>query len=477
LIDSTELQALLGKDDETPTIEFKLKYVLTGPDRGKFLDEIAKDLLSLVNTAGRTKDDYAYLIIGAGDKLKPGRVRDKDDVRPYGYSKQQFLNIVNARCVPPVPELNYAAVEAGGNFYGVVEIPPSPYVHELSRNLDTPKGGWPQGCVLIRRGETVGAASPRELVQMEQEKSSWRLPPAPTSAQLEEYLFDVAKRPKVRELVIGEAKRLQTSLSDPEFHKKHIGGDYVSLIALMAEYERLTDEFLPLLITGCYHAEEWFEQVWPEALSIIADVEEPRGASQRMSRLRRYPALLGLYAGGMASIAAGRYGNLAALMRRTQVKSYGNHNEVTFGLAWGRIVSPDDEKQLRRHDLLGRRFYNHVAFVVSSPLGKFIHDDTRMRECQVRFEYLLALLSETQKNGLLVGGYLDEDEQMRGFQTSWQTRVPVIKETDEELDQLKENWPPLKSGLFTEPLVVFREFKSEVDGAILKKAETYILGG
>lgn len=474
MIDSSQLQTFLAKDDETPNLEFKLKYVLAGPDRGKFLDEMAKDLLALINTAGKAKDDYAYLIIGAGDKLKPGRVRDKDDVRPHGYSKQQFLKVVNARCVPPVPDLNYAEVEAGGNYYGVVEIPPSPYIHELSRNLDTPKGGWPQGCVLIRRGEAVGAASPRELIQMEQEKASWRLPAVPTSEQLEEYLFDVSKRAKVRELVIGEAKRLQDSLSDPDLYKRHDLGSYESLVALMRECERLMGDFLPLFITGCYHAEEWFEQVWPDALSVIADVEEPRGVSSRVSKLRRYPALICLYAGGMAAIASGRYGNLAAIMRRTRVSSYANHNEVTFGLAWGRIVSYDDEKQLRHYGLLGRRIYNHVAHVLKGHLGRFIHSDEVMKECQVRFEYLLALLGEWQKNGLLVGSYLDEDEQRKGFQTRWNTRVPIAKETDEELDRSREEWPPLKNGLFSEPLLVFREFKSGVDAKILQKAENYM---
>jgi len=57
-------------ETEALRLEFKLKYDLSkGPERAKKVNEIAKDILGLLNTAGRTADDYAYLIIGAGDEI------------------------------------------------------------------------------------------------------------------------------------------------------------------------------------------------------------------------------------------------------------------------------------------------------------------------------------------------------------------------------------------------------------------------
>lgn len=163
MLTKEKLQELLKLKDETPRVEFKLKYELKGPNSGKNKDEMAKDILALTNTSGRTSTDTAHLILGAADKLKPDGTRDFEDVRPYNYSAEQFLKTVNARCAPAVPQLEYDEFEINGNYYGVIEIQPSPYIHELTRNLDTPKGVWLQGSVLLRRGSEVGIASLSEL--------------------------------------------------------------------------------------------------------------------------------------------------------------------------------------------------------------------------------------------------------------------------------------------------------------------------
>ena len=76
-VSAEELRGLL-RPEQTLRLEFKKKYDLTGPERGQRLDELAKDLLALLNTAGRHADDYAYLILGAGDELQ------KDWTRDYG---------------------------------------------------------------------------------------------------------------------------------------------------------------------------------------------------------------------------------------------------------------------------------------------------------------------------------------------------------------------------------------------------------
>lgn len=110
---------------EVPNVEFKLRYTLSGQNKAKNLDEVAKDIIALTNSAGRSDDDYAYLIIGAGDKLSPDGSRDHDDVRQHQYNARAFLDIVNARCVPPLPNLEYDEVPVGGRFYGVMTIPPS----------------------------------------------------------------------------------------------------------------------------------------------------------------------------------------------------------------------------------------------------------------------------------------------------------------------------------------------------------------
>jgi hypothetical protein len=74
------LRALLAHK-EGPTLEFKLEYVFVGPGGDRNRAEVAKDLLALVNTAGRGADEAAHLILGAGDELRADGTRVPKDSR------------------------------------------------------------------------------------------------------------------------------------------------------------------------------------------------------------------------------------------------------------------------------------------------------------------------------------------------------------------------------------------------------------
>lgn len=164
-------------ETEAPKVEFKLKYDLSkGPERGKRLDEIAKDILGLVNTAGRTADDYGYLVIGAGDAILSDGSRVHEPVGFGHYRQKTFIDIVNARCRPEIPELIYREIEVEGRRYGVITLPPSPHVHSLVRNLETPKSTWPKNSVLLRSGEGHILASEDDIRLMRKQKEAWSVP-------------------------------------------------------------------------------------------------------------------------------------------------------------------------------------------------------------------------------------------------------------------------------------------------------------
>lgn len=80
------------------------------------------------------------------------------------------MTIANVRCNPPIPDVRYDEIEFDGTLYGVLSIPPSPYMHSLTRDLDTPKGVWRKGSVLIRQGGEVAVALFEEMVAMKREK-------------------------------------------------------------------------------------------------------------------------------------------------------------------------------------------------------------------------------------------------------------------------------------------------------------------
>lgn len=473
MADVAQIKSWLAQRDETPRLEFKLKYVFAGPGSAKHKDELAKDILALANTAGRTRTDVAHLLLGAADELKPDGTRDREDVRSSGYSRKTFLDIANARSTPPLSDLSYVEIEVDGNHYGVLEVPPSPYMHELSRDLDATSGSWRKGMVPIRRGDQVAAATFPEMQLLRTEKESWNKPTLTASEEFEEYLTDPTTQAKTRSLVIKEAKKLYDALNDPAMFEKDSDQRYAAIVERMKEYELLVEPFMELFTAGCYGGGDWLRSVWPEALSLIANpVVTPRG-TEALLRLRRYPALLLLYAGGVAAVAGNNYVNLAALLRETSVNTYGPSKSVTSGLVPGRIVSSYDEQHLAEKSHHRMPFNSHIVNSLRKPLDRYAHNEGQYMDHFVRFEYLYALTSESQDNGLIVGSFSWESEAVRKHNLYSSPNVWIVRETEEELDRLGADWPPLKYGLFDGPLEKFREFKKQADLKVSQSARDF----
>ncbi len=478
MIDQHKLKEFLELKDESPKVEFKLKYELTGQNKSKNLDELAKDLLALTNTAGRAADDFAYLIIGAGDTLKPDGTRDAFDVRSSNFTAEQFLNIVNARCTPPVAEFRYEVIDQGGNFYGVVEIPPSPYIHELTRNLDTPRGSWQLGGVLIRRGSQIGIAGRSEMKQMEREKENWSGVSADAKTaleQLEEFLHDPRKKIAVRRLVLEEAKALHAELNKPEFLAKDSTAQNPVLNERIAEYENLTRNLLDLFVAGCYHGGDELDSVWSDALTVVGDTTDEGHASDAFLRLRRFPAMLLFYAGGIAAIAGERYKTLAAMFHKTKVRRWRMQQSASEALPPATVVDRYDRKELSEYQFSAMPLEFHLRNYLRTSLAVVIHTEDEYLDCFTRFEYFFALDGLAKSNGIILGSYMWESEIRRKYQRTYSYNTPVIGETNAELEQDGAEWLPYKNGIFSMNWEKFLDFKKEADKKLSETAQNFML--
>lgn len=479
MIDAAELKEFLEKKDESPKIEFKLKYDLSGQNKNKYYDELAKDLLALTNTAGRAADDFAYLIIGAGDVLKADGTRAAFDVRPFNFKPEQFLNIVNARCNPPVQDFRFAEIEHAGNFYGVVEIPPSPHIHELTRNLDTPRGSWQRGSVLIRRGSEIGVAGRSEMKLMEREKESWSGISAEARTaieQLEEFLPDPHKKIAVRKLVIGEAKNLHAQLNEPEFLAKDSAYKNIGLNERIDEYDKLTENLLELFVAGCYHSGDELASIWADALTVVGETsDDGNHASDMMLRLRRYPAMLLFYAGCIAAVAGRRYKTVAALFHQTKVRRWRMLQSACEALPPATVVDSYDRKHLDEYRQNAMPLEFHLRNRLRNLLvSSVIHTEDEFLDCFTRFEYLFALDSLAKGNGIILGSYVWESEIRRKFQQTYSYNLPVIGETNSEIEREGAEWLPFKSGVLSGSWENFLNFKKEADDKISEQAQRYL---
>ncbi|MEH1833958.1 MAG: RNA-binding domain-containing protein [Nostoc sp.] len=190
-MDTEKLRKIVSQPRETAKLDFKIElYKIYEPkptvpsEVQKWTDakeqqwgELVKDVLSLTNGNVGTAGQYGYLIIGADDKLKADNTPNLKDVAGETPTQKQVLEKVNSYCNPPLPDLHCDTIELEGKQLLVISIPPSPYLHRLSKQLKTPKKEFSPHTALIRlgNGERIYEASREEQDAIEKEKQAFNL--------------------------------------------------------------------------------------------------------------------------------------------------------------------------------------------------------------------------------------------------------------------------------------------------------------
>lgn len=167
---------LQQREPEGLKLDFKRKlyaiYHSNPKVRDTQWDEFIKDVLALANGNVGTTQQKGYLIIGVADKLNQQGARELYDVGSVSLSAQQLLQKINAACNPSLPDLDVEIAMIEGKQILVITIPPTPYLHETTRTLKTPKAIYQESTVFIRRGDGIRPASTSERQAILAEKQS-----------------------------------------------------------------------------------------------------------------------------------------------------------------------------------------------------------------------------------------------------------------------------------------------------------------
>ena len=288
---------------------------------------------------------------------------------------------------------------------------------------------------------------------------------------LEEYFASSAAFFQVKRLVLDEATRFCERVNALPVLAKTDPLSPEELAAFMRECESLAGELLALFALGCSEGHAQYSKVWSDALSHLADGVAP---NRLVDNVRLYPALLFLYAGGVAAVAGDNYENLAALLRQTKIRDfrYGGKAEApTHALVPYRVI---DERMAHRLPEDGQwhiPLSHHLFFALRDPLRSVILNDDAYEEAFLRFEYLFALAYAAEHKRewgsavVPVGSYVWE----RFIRKAFASHSPYIhRETSEEVERMGGEWPPLRAGVYDGPLDKFREFKEEADASLIK---------
>jgi hypothetical protein len=284
-------------------------------------------------------------------------------------------------------------------------------------------------------------------------------------ASLKRYIDDPTKRIRVHDLVTGEANRVRRTVEEatPGFYGVEITQEEVT--NRLAAYERSTDVLRALFTTGCYWGKHEHDNVWVSALERLASfsrVQEEHYPD--WTELRHYPALLALYAGGVAAVSSERYGTLGALLyRSTKVDDRtGKRMPLIFFVhTW--IMTEFVADKLAPGIIKGAVLPDWIRNqrTLWDPLHAYIPAKDQFHRCFNLFEYFFGLVHtdlaiQHQWQAWGPTGLLP-------YQDHGTAAHEVMELVGAQLEASQHEWPPLRAGMFGGSLDRLRAAKQEFD--------------
>ena len=280
----------------------------------------------------------------------------------------------------------------------------------------------------------------------------------PTVANLKKYLGDERFRIQAHDLVIQEAKKLYEEYSGNDF-SLNTPFNFDEYKSRVLRYESSIKILQNMLVAGCYWGRQTHEQIWVKCLETVMVSRQEGSRIEIWDKLRFYPSLLLLYAGGISAIIAKQYDNFVALL--TLPRYLGDETEIPLALklAPHKVIGKNEAEIIFNMD----KHYNPVSEHLQQLLREFFREDLPDEEQYIkffdRFEYLFALvysdLFEKQYKRIWgpVGCFL------------WRNRdfpeIHIMRSIKTESTNEGDNWPLIKAGLFNGSFERFQYIETE----------------
>jgi hypothetical protein len=258
---------------------------------------------------------------------------------------------------------------------------------------------------------------------------------------LKRYLPDPKYRIQLHDLIVEERERLYDKLFSDEFSaQKEFNPE--ELTRRFRLYESTSKTLRDLIIAGCYFGERDQGPLWIESIERIASLPGPEAGLSVWTDLRRYPALLLLYGGGLGALAAKRYGTLVDLLTKPRVRIGDREHPMLSRIDPTNILDARVIQMLPGMERKKTPMSQYLELLLRESLSYVIPDDRMFVQTFDRFEYLLAAV------------YMDLIERLQWAPTgcfAWRYEMNDYSPAQliaREIANEKENWAPLKAGMF-----------------------------
>jgi hypothetical protein len=299
--------------------------------------------------------------------------------------------------------------------------------------------------------------------QVQDEALPKPLTPDQASGKVKDWLADERYRIQLSELVMNQGNELARKIVGPEIPAQvsSLNGD--ELKQRVQRYLEMSQIALAMIVSGCYFGASAHQKLWTDLLQRVANPQAEQSGQVVLLNLRRYPALLLLYGGGIATVAGENYETLLALLTKSKIvnERYGQDMPPLQALSPYRVLDKDAANLLT-----GRNCYapmsEHFFTVLREPFRVLLPDERQYQRCFDRFEYLRTLLEVD---------VLGEPQSIGCFGWRWKYQEQdVMKAVEAEEGLVGKNWPVHKAGWFNGQRERFMAAKKKVAEVVARLA-------
>jgi hypothetical protein len=297
------------------------------------------------------------------------------------------------------------------------------------------------------------------------------LPPALAAATVKRYLAEDRYRIRLNDLV-GEAIREAAREFDTQKFALAENFTEAEYLRRMKIYEAGTEVLRHMMVPLCQWGDAQHEALAVNISELAADSTHSQGGTMDVwTRLRLYPSLLLLYAGGVAALSAENYAMFAALLTRPRHHDHNGERPLLLDCCAPRVLTAHLKQFLPGYINHRTPASDYLFDLLRSLIETILPQGYRYADRFDYFEYLMALVfadlrEKSQPNdfwgpiGRFGWRHMDRTED-------------ILHVVAGEISSFGANWAPLKAGLFEGSLVRLNAVKAGFDGLVMKVRPTY----
>ncbi len=251
-------------------------------------------------------------------------------------------------------------------------------------------------------------------------------------------LIDEGRWPALRSLLMQEIEQVRQSLGQEELHLSSQNSG--ELEEIIGAYETFCGGLAALFMILCQNYQPQCIQLAVECLEKIANSSK----TTQQPKLHLFPALLTLYAGGIAAILAQNFRTMKALLYDVRISAEQNDEAAMALTAWS-IMD-------RKYQGLVRGQYQgyfplsyRLCEALRQPARQYVFmDSDKYEECFDKFEYFHNLAHAD------LSGPFDPMHSYLwpplGYFVIRRNGTDFIDRIEQDIDRQRQHWPPLLAG-------------------------------